>query len=477
MSESTALSRILEKPHSTNRERLGVIFRLSLPGMLAQITEIMMQYIDAAMVGSLGAQASAAIGLVASSTWFMGSFIWSSSAGFSVQVAHAIGARKYEKARSVLRQALFIALCFSLVIAVLGTLAGRSLPRWLGAEQALWHDAGMYFMIFCMFLPVRELNSLMQSMLQCSGNMKTPSILAALQCILDVIFNFILIYPTRTVTVFGASFTCYGAGLGVIGAQLGTSLSIAVAAVFAVISCLFRSPVLAINKEKGSFLPQIEVVSEAVRIGLPMLLEQSAVSLAQIVQTRIIAPLGTVAIAANSFAVTAESICYMPGYGTGSAATTLVGQSIGAERKDLARSFAWLTTYFGMAIMTAMAVIMYFACPLVFRFLTPVKEVQDLGISVLRIEMFAETLYGASIVATGALRGAGDTLVPAVLNLISIWGVRITLAWLLTRTMGLHGAWIAMALELNVRGILLLIRLKRERWLKNLAVDEQPVTE
>ncbi|MBQ6451189.1 MAG: MATE family efflux transporter [Solobacterium sp.] len=340
MSESTALSRILEKPQSTNRERLGVIFRLSLPGMLAQITEIMMQYIDAAMVGSLGAQASAAIGLVASSTWFMGSFIWSSSAGFSVQVAHAIGARKYEKARSVLRQALFIALCFSLVIAVLGTLAGRSLPRWLGAEQSLWHDAGMYFMIFCMFLPVRELNSLMQSMLQCSGNMKTPSILAAMQCILDVIFNFILIYPTRTVTVFGVSFTCYGAGLGVIGAQLGTSLSIAVAAVFAVISCLFRSPVLAINKEKGSFLPQIEVVSEAVRIGLPMLLEQSAVSLAQIVQTRIIAPLGTVAIAANSFAVTAESICYMPGYGTGSAATTLVGQSIGAERKDLARSFA-----------------------------------------------------------------------------------------------------------------------------------------
>ncbi|MBQ6451190.1 MAG: hypothetical protein IJJ29_04620 [Solobacterium sp.] len=124
-----------------------------------------------------------------------------------------------------------------------------------------------------------------------------------------------------------------------------------------------------------------------------------------------------------------------------------------------------------MAIMTAMAVIMYFACPLVFRFLTPVKEVQDLGISVLRIEMFAETLYGASIVATGALRGAGDTLVPAVLNLISIWGVRITLAWLLTRTMGLHGAWIAMALELNVRGMLLLIRLKRERWLEKIGTE------
>ncbi|MBR2670225.1 MAG: MATE family efflux transporter [Solobacterium sp.] len=469
MSESTALSKILQKEHSTISERLNVVFRLNLPGMLAQVTEIMMQYIDAAMAGSLGAAASASIGLVASSTWFMGSFIWSSSAGFSVQVAHAIGARNYTKARSILRQAMLISFCFSLGIALFGILISMKLPQWLGAEQSLWYNAKMYFMIFCIFLPVRELNSLAHSMLQCSGNMKTPSIISAMTCFLDVIFNYFLIFPARDVTLLGMDIHMPGAGLGVIGAQLGTSLAILVASFFTLYNCLVKSPVLSITKEKGSWKPQKSVMSEALHIGLPMLLEQAGSSLAQIAQTRIIAPLGTIAIAANSFAITAESICYMPGYGTGSAATTLVGQSIGAERKDLARGFAWLTTFFGMAIMTVMAILMFFASPAVFRFLTPVAEVQKLGVEVLRIELLAEPLFGASIVATGALRGAGDTLVPGLMSIFSIWGVRIVMAMILTKSMGLYGAWIAMATQLCVLGIVLLIRLKREKWLKNLA--------
>jgi Na+-driven multidrug efflux pump len=225
--------------------------------------------------------------------------------------------------------------------------------------------------------------------------------------------------------------------------------------------------VLKLEGMKGNWLPQKQVVREAVQIGAPMAMEQSALCAAQVVSTRIIAPLGTVAIAANSFAVTAESICYMPGYGISSAATTLVGQSIGAGRKDLARSFSWLTTFTGIAIMSAMAILMFFVCPYVFAFLTPDAAVQKLGAEVLRIELLAEPLFAASIVATGCLRGAGDTLVPGILNLVSIWGVRLTLGYALSRTMGLPGMWIAMASELSVRGILFLIRLKREKWLKD----------
>jgi Na+-driven multidrug efflux pump len=182
-------------------------------------------------------------------------------------------------------------------------------------------------------------------------------------------------------------------------------------------------------------------------------------------QTRIVAPLGTVAIAANSFAVTAESLCYMPGYGLGTAATTLVGQSIGAKRKDLAKSFSWITTFMGMAIMGAAGIVMYFICPWLFQFLAPVQEVQTLGIRVLRIELLAEPLFGASIVASGCLRGAGDTLIPSIMNLASMWGVRITLAALLAGTMGLTGVWIAMCVELCFRGAIFLIRLKFGHWM------------
>ena len=156
----------------------------------------------------------------------------------------------------------------------------------------------------------------------------------------------------------------------------------------------------------------------------------------------------------------------MPGYGIASAATTLVGQSIGARRPEHARSFAWITTCMGMAIMAITGFAMYFFSPVVFSFLTPDTAVQALGVSVLRIELLAEPLFGASIVATGALRGAGDTLIPGVMNFLSIWGVRITLASILSKTMGLAGVWIGMSVELMFRGIIFLVRLGRGKWLE-----------
>ena len=156
----------------------------------------------------------------------------------------------------------------------------------------------------------------------------------------------------------------------------------------------------------------------AARIAIPAAVERVTLSAAQIAATRIVSPLGTIAVAANSLAVTAESLCYMPGYGISAAATTLVGQSLGAGHKGRARRFAWLSTALGMAVMGLTAVLMYAGAPWLFRILTPDATVRALGVQVLRIEAFAEPLFAASIVAAGALRGAGDTLVPSVLNLV-----------------------------------------------------------
>ncbi|MGM9941074.1 MAG: MATE family efflux transporter [Bulleidia sp.] len=448
------------------KERMNIVYRLSLPGILAQIAEIIMQYIDAAMVGVLGAAASASIGLVASATWLFGGIISGAVNGFSVQIAQAIGAGDHERSGKLYKQAVIACLVVALITGGIGVLLSLVLPKWLGAEQALWHDATMYFMLFSLFIPVRCMQNLGVAALQCVGNMKVPSILSAAMCGLDVIFNFFLIFPTRVVSIAGMTLTMPGAGLGVAGAQLGTSLSFVVCAVLIHTYIQKKEKRLSVFHSKGRWIPESHIVREAVRIGVPMALEHSATSGAQIVSTRIVAPLGTIAIAANSFAVTAESICYMPGFGIASAATTMVGQAIGAKRKDLARSFAWLTTFSGMVIMGITGTVMFFACPYVFRFLTPDVEVQQLGASVLRIELMAEPLFAASIVASGALRGAKDTLVPGVINLVSMWGIRLTLAFLLVRKIGLYGVWIAMAIELSARGILFLIRLKREKWLE-----------
>ena len=198
--------------------------------------------------------------------------------------------------------------------------------------------------------------------------------------------------------------------------------------------------------------------------------EHIAICGAQIMTTVIVAPLGIVAIAANSFAIIAESLCYMPGYGISEAATTLVGQSLGANRIRLLKRFANITVWSGMLIMGVMGVLMYVGAPQIIGVMTPVEEIRMLGIGILRIEAFAEPMFAASIVAYGVFVGAGNTFVPSLMNFGSIWGVRLTLAAWLAPTMGLRGVWLAMCIELCFRGAIFLVRLWSGNWIYKLRI-------
>ena len=446
-------------------QQLALVLRLSVPAVLAEISSIAMQYIDAAMVGSLGANATAAIGLVASTTWLFGGICVSAAAGFSVQIAHFIGAGRREEAQSVVRQGLMAAVAVGLLMGILGAGISSGLPRWLQGAPDVCPDASRYFLIYSCALPFSLLRQAAGSMLQCSGDMRTPSALNILLCVLDVLFNSLFIFPARTVAALGMTAVLPGAGLGVAGAALGTALSEVVTALLMVFFLCFRSPALCL--EKGvPWRMEKRCLYTAARLALPMAAERIVLGGAHVAATRIVAPLGTVAVASDSLAVTVEGFCYMPGYGIASAATTLVGQSIGAGRKDLSRRFAYLSTALGMGIMALTGALMYLLAPWLFSLLTPDPAIQALGSQVLRIEAFAEPLFAASIVAAGALRGAGDTLAPSVMNLVSMWGVRLTAAMALAPRFGLPGVWTAMCGELCVRGILFLVRLGRGKWLE-----------
>ncbi|MBQ8656592.1 MAG: hypothetical protein IJ527_06035 [Prevotella sp.] len=189
---------------------------------------------------------------------------------------------------------------------------------------------------------------------------------------------------------------------------------------------------------------------------------------AQIVSTLIVAPLGTIAIAAHSLAITVESLCYMPGYGIAEAATTLVGQAYGAGQRALLRSFSRMSVSLGIGIMTLMGLLMYVFAPELMMLMTPVGEIIDLGAQVLRIEAFAEPMFAAAIVCNGVFIGAGDTLKPAIMSLASMWGIRLTLAALLARDYGLPGVWTAMAIELTCRGLMFLARLFSGKWARKM---------
>lgn len=380
------LTQMKEGAALTKAQRFRLVLTLSIPAILAQIASVVMGYIDAAMVGRLGAEASASISLVSSSTWLFGGMSGAVASGYSIQAAYHIGAGRMQEARRVMYQGMMCALFAGLILALAGS--------------------GIY-------LP--------------------------------------------------------GAGLGVAGAALGTAAAQMVTAVLMLGALCLKSPVFRLRRGE-SWRLEGSCIKRAFRLSAPIAWENLMMCGAMVASTRVVAPLGTVAIAANGFAISAESLCYMPGYGIAEAAATLTGQSLGAGRKDLTRKFSRLSVWMGMLVMAVTGALMFFVAPWMMAFLTPVPEVQETGAGLLRIEAFAEPLYGASIVVAGVLRGAGDTLVPSIMNFGSIWLVRLPLAVILTGKIGLEGAWIAMCLELCFRGTIFLIRLYREKWMKQSVV-------
>lgn len=419
--------------------------------MLAMLTTIVMEYIDAAMVGSLGARASASIGIVSTTVWLFGGLNTSACTGFYVQVAHLIGGNQWREAWLVFRHSFLAVTLFSLLLATVGASISHQLPIWLGGETAIQSDAAIYFLIFALSLPIGALSALCGGMLRSSGNVIIPSVLNILICVLDVVFNFIFIFLLHW---------------GVLGAALGSVAAYIIGALLMICLAIRQMRRLClphVSQANGDTLPanfRHQVLGKAAKISAPMALQHLVMCGAQIASTVIVAPLGTIAIAANSFGITVESLCYMPGYGIAEAATTLVGQSLGARRPALARSFGKIALTMGIAIMSFMAVIMYVTAPAVMSLMTPDAAVQSLTVACLRIEAWAEPFFAASIVTYGIFVGTGKTLIPSVMNLASIWLVRITLAAILAATLGLQGVWIAMATELTFRGIIFLLRFR-----------------
>ena len=443
----------------TGREEVLLIAQLALPAIVAQLSSIIMQYIDASMVGQLGATDSAAIGLVSSTTWLIGGLCTSTCIGFAVLIAHRIGAGEDREARNVVKIGLLVALVISIVFSAFCVIFSGKIPVWLGGDAKTAPRASQYFIIYAAALPAMQMMYSTAGIVEASGNMKLPSILGILECALDVVFNILFIFPVRKVN----GITVFGFGMEIRGAALGTALAEVVAAVTGLIYVLKISKVL--RPRAGERMRDVKLtIKRAFRISIPSAIESLIMGGAQVVSTTIVAPLGAISIAANSFAVTAESLCYMPGYGIQSAAVTLIGQCYGAKRHELTRKLGFLTTLCGIVVMSAAGVMMYIFAPQMIGILSPDKAIRQLGTEVLRIEAFAEPMFGASIVAGGVFRGTGDTLSSMIRNIISMWGVRIPMAAVLSGRLGLRGVWIAMCTELIIRGILFLTHLAGGRW-------------
>ena len=452
------------------RHTMQVVLTLSIPSILQQIVVTAVEYIDAAMVGHIGASATASIGIVSSSTWLLHGMLAGLCMAFSIQVAQYLGADRQQDARGVLRQSMLFNLAVGLAAAAFGVGISRFLPGWLGADTALQTNASAYFAIWAASLPFAMAMGTYSSMLRSSGDALTPGLISVLTCVLDVIFNFCLINTTRETVVFGRTMTVWGLGWGVPGAALGTALATAISGVLTLAILRLRDGPLCIRKP-GSWHITRACLHNVWKVGAPLAAERAVLSSAQVLLIRIVSGLGTTAIAANSLGVSAESLCYMAGYGIQDASLALVGQAVGANRRDMAKNFAWLCTGLGMGVMALSGVGLWIFAPTLMSLFTTDAAVIALGAQVLRIEAWAEPMFGASIVASGAMQGAGDSTSCFVLNIFSMWCIRLTLAFLLAPRLGLMGVWGAMCCELSIRGLLFLIRLARGKWLEKGALS------
>ncbi|HPE15580.1 MAG TPA: MATE family efflux transporter [Oscillospiraceae bacterium] len=450
-------------PAGSTRRRVGVMLALAWPSILEQILLTLTSFVDTAMVGSLGPAATAAVSVNITLAWLTGGLLMGAAVGFSVQVAQGVGAREVERTRAVLRQSVSAAFfCGGLLGLLLASLS-HFLPFWLGAGADVLPGARSYLFFWSLGVPFLSCLNVFGACFRCMGNTRLPLVVDVGANLLNVVLNYFLIFPTREVVLFGG-FTMPGAGMGVGGAALATALANA-AGGLTLLLCLFQRENVFQIRRSESFRPDGAILRRAFSLGLPTSLERASLNLGQVFVTRVVATLGTAALAANHVAVTAEALCYLPAYGISAAATALVGQSVGAAEHREARSYGFLSAGAGFLLCTLTgAALNLFSVPLSSLFTNDPAVAREAA-GLLRLISWIEPVFAVSIILSGALRGRGDTKFPAVMCLVSMWGLRVPLALLFVfRTgLGLWGVWLAMGIDILGRGAACVTRWVRKR--------------
>ena len=445
------------------RETDRLVLRLAWPCVLENLSVILISLADAAMIGVLGPAATAAVGVNSSPSWLVRGVVQALGVGGTALVARMIGAGDQKEAARVSGQVFKMALLLSAFLTALMLLAAPLVPVIMNADPAVYPDAIAYMRFLSLGFVPHFTGMAMGALMRGAGDTRTPMIAGLLSNGLNVALNFLLIYSPRQGSLLCLSFPLWGAGMGVAGAALASALATASAGAYILLSA----------RRKNSALPvqwkmrwDSGLAKRVLRIAYPAALERAAINLGQMFFARMVSGQGVAAFAAHNQSIQVESLGYMPAYGFSAAATALVGQGLGAKKPQEARRQGSRAVTLCLALLTAVGAGMYLLAPWLISLLTPDAEVRRIGAMLIRICAFEQPFNAVSIVASGALRGAGDTKVPFLYGLATMWGVRIPFAWLFGTALGfgVAGFWWAMVADLGVRSLLLYVRFHRGRW-------------
>lgn len=428
--------RMLMNPMNANRRMLTVILALAWPSMLEQLMHTAVQYMDMAMVGSLGTKATAAVGATTTVNWLVNSSISALGVGFLAKIAQSLGAGQQDKARKIAGQTVLVTLITGLFFTVLTVGISGVLPQWMQVDPNVRQLASRYFLILYLPMLPRTAITLFSTVLRAAGDTKTPMKVGVLTNVINVVLNFLLIFPTQQ--IWGV--TVPGADMGVVGAALASAISFVIGGIYITV-VLWRHPVITPRKQPKR--PDMELLRPCLRIALPNMLQRFATSMGYVAYASLINSVGSVATAAHSVANTVESLFYIPGYGMQAAASALAGNAYGARDQERLKRLANVFIPLEVGLMTLCAGALFFSArPLVCLF-SRNPPVIELCSTVLKMVAFSEPFYGVPIVIEGMMHGVGQTKKPFVYNILGMWGVRIVGTFICTQMLGLGliAAW------------------------------------
>lgn len=441
------------------RLQIKSICFLAWPAIVQEAMNVVVTYVDTAMVGALGASASAAVGLTSTVGWLVSSIAVAFGIGILSVCAQAVGANNKEKIKRTGQQALFLTLIVGIVLTIICVLIAPYLPIWLNGDVVIRSSAASYFMIISLPLLFRCAVLILSSALRGVSDMKTPMLINLYMNLINIILNFLLIYPTRT--IFNISIP--GAGLGVDGAAIATASSFVIGGTMMFVR--YYKNDLFDFKSSGFHFYKKEF-KECLEIGIPVVMERGVICLGHVTFASLIAKLGVVRFAAHTIAIQAEQAFYIPGYGFQAAASTLVGNAVGQKNEKKVEETTYLISCITMGLMIICGVLLFVFAEQLMGIFTPDHEVIILGARVLRIVSVSEPIYGILVILEGTFNGMGDTKAPFVFSLFTMWGIRVLGSWFMINIfkLGIESVWIMMVLDNMARCFLLSRRFLKGGW-------------
>ncbi len=425
---------------------IAAIFALAWPTMLQELLQTAVQYIDTAMVGALGTGATAAVGSTTTVNWLVGSSISALGIGFLSFVARSLGAGEKEKAAKASAQAVFVTFVVGMFFTCATLLLSSYIPVWMKVDEEIQGLAARYFFILYSPMLFRSATIIFGTVLRAAGDTKTPMLVGLVINIVNVVLNFFLIFPSRVIRIFFFDFKMIGAGMGVEGAALASAIAFFVGGVLITVA-LYRNPL--VSPRGFSLRPDKDILRPCLKVALPNMCQRFATSLGYVAFASMINSLGEISTAAHTIANTVESAFYIPGYGMQAAAATMAGNALGAKDKKKLLSLTRMIILIEVVLMIVTGGLLFIFAPWMMSLFTKDAQVIVLGAVVLRMVAVSEPFYGVSIVVEGMLQGVGKTMMPFVINIIGMWGIRIvgTFICITFWDMGLVAAWACMILH------------------------------